>query len=218
MANAYVRFCMLMLKSFRKSFGDHTVLDIASINLEPGIHWVKGRNGSGKTTLFNCLAGLSPYMGSITISGIDLGQEPGAYKLLVNYSQSEPVFPEFLTGRELIDFFSDLKKAPEGQADQLCQLLGVDEFAHKPCGSYSSGMTKKLSITLAFLGTPKLIILDEPLITLDKEAQEVVTELIADQFTKGASFIFATHQDFENELIRATCIYEVKDQSLKPVP
>jgi len=208
---------MLTLTSFTKSFGEQTILQIPEHTFQSGVHWVKGRNGSGKTTLFNCLAGLSPYQGQIKLSGIDLNKDPGTYKLRVNYSQSEPTFPEFLTGQDLIDFFANLKQAKASQIAHLCGALGVDQFAQKPCGSYSSGMVKKLSMVLAFLGQPSLIILDEPLITLDKEAQDVVTQLISQEHAQGTTFIFATHQDFENELIKASHIYEVKDQSLKTV-
>ena len=190
------------------------ILDIPELSMNHGIHWVKGRNGSGKTTLFNCLAGLSPYQGQIELSGTDLQKEPGQYKLKVNYSQSEPVFPEFLTGQEMIDFFCTLKQADAKHVAILVEALGLDLFAQKLTGSYSSGMMKKLSIVLAFLGKPKLIILDEPLITLDKEAQKVVTDYIALQYKSGTSFIFATHQDFENALIEATDVYEVKNQGI----
>lgn len=206
---------MLTLHSFRKSFGDQVILDIPELSMDHGIHWVKGRNGSGKTTLFNCLAGLSPYHGQVALNGIDLQKAPGDYKLIMNYSQSEPVFPEFLTGQEMIDFFCKLKNADIKQVAILSEALGLDEFAHKLTGSYSSGMMKKLSIVLAFLGKPKMIILDEPLITLDKEAQSAVTEYIALQYKSGTSFIFATHQDFENALIKATEVYEVKNQGIR---
>lgn len=205
---------MLRLESFRKSFGDQLILDIPKLEFEKGIYWIKGRNGSGKSTLFNCLAGISPYQGKIYLNEHDLRRSPEAYKLRVNYSQSEPAFPEFLSANELIAFFVKLKKASDNQANQLTEQLGVQSYAHKPCGTYSSGMLKKLSVVLAFLGEPEWIILDEPLITLDKASQEVVAELIASEQTKGTSFIFATHQDFENSLIRPTATFEVSNQSI----
>ena len=114
----------------------------------------------------------------------------------------------------MIGFFARLKKAPEEQVETLKKQLGVEVYAHQACGTYSSGMLKKLSILLAFLGQPEWIILDEPLITLDKESQAVVTQLVADHRSSGCSFLFATHQDFENDLIKATATYEVKDRSI----
>lgn len=205
---------MLTLKSFRKSFGSQLILDIPELNLGSGTHWIKGKNGSGKSTLFNCLSGISPFEGEITLNNISLKKASGEYKLLLNYSQSEPVFPEFLTGNDLIKYFAKLKRATTEQISILTQTLGVSDYASQPCGTYSSGMTKKLSIVLAFLGKPEWIILDEPLITLDKEAQELVTKMIKEQHQAGTSFIFATHQDFENTQIEADHIYEVKNQTV----
>jgi len=208
---------MLTLSSFQKSFGTSLILEIPRLTFNEGILWIKGRNGSGKSTLFNCLAGLSPYQGSIRHNGIDLRKSAVEYKLKVNFSESEPLFPEFLTGTDLIKFYSKLKKSEDGQSSELAALLGVSQYADQPCGTYSSGMMKKLSILLAFLGHPELIILDEPLITLDKEAQQIVSELIKNKVDEGVSFLFATHQDFENALIVPTQTYLVSEQSISSV-
>lgn len=207
---------MLSLHNFQKSFGKQLILEIPELTFEKGIHWIKGKNGSGKSTLFNCLAGLSPYNGKISLGKIDLRKSPQTYKLKVNYSQSEPLFPEFLTGNDLIKFFAKLKKAPVGQAELLTQQLSVDVYANQPCGTYSSGMTKKLSIVLAFLGEPEWIILDEPLITLDVEAQQLVSKMIAESRLKNVSFLFSTHQDFDNSLIKASNTYKMENRSLIP--
>ena len=207
---------MLSLHNFQKSFVKQLILEIPKLTFERGIHWIKGRNGSGKSTLFNCLAGLSPYQGEISLGEIDLRKSPQVYKLKVNYSQSEPLFPEFLSGNDLIKFFAKLKKAPTGQAELLTQQLSVDVYADQPCGTYSSGMTKKLSIVLAFLGEPEWIILDEPLITLDVEAQQLVSKMIVESQAKGVSFLFSTHQDFDNSLIKASHTYKVENRSLIP--
>lgn len=205
---------MLRLTQFRKAFGTEEILNISDLTFEKGIHWIKGKNGSGKSTLFNCLAGLSPFEGKISLGEIDLKKQPNPYKLKVNYSQSEPLFPEFLTGNEMINFFAKLKMAPKGQAEMLVKNLSVDVYTDQTCGTYSSGMTKKLSIILAFLGDPELIILDEPLITLDTEAQKIVSQMIVEAHDKGVSFLFSTHQDFDNALIKASHTYLVNNHSL----
>ncbi|MCE7993536.1 MAG: ABC transporter ATP-binding protein [Roseivirga sp.] len=205
---------MLNLHSFQKSFGSQLILDVPELQFQKGVHWIKGRNGSGKSTFFNCLAGLSPYQGTIQLDEFDLKHQPEHYKLKVNYSQSEPAFPEFLTANDLIAFFAKLKGADNGQVKSLKEALGVTAYADSVSGSYSSGMLKKLSIVLAFLGHPEWIILDEPLITLDKEAQQIVTDMIVEKRAQGVSFLFATHQDFENAYIEATDAYEVKNQTI----
>jgi len=208
---------MLILKSFRKAFGDQLILDVPELTFAPGIHWVKGKNGSGKSTLFNCLAGLSPFNGEVVLHDISLSKSPRPYKKRVNYSQSEPSFPEFLSGDDLINYFAQLKDADLVQVERLKNGLGVSAYSSQPCGTYSSGMMKKLSITIAFLGKQEWIILDEPLITLDKEAQDLVAQLIAERHKTGTSFIFATHQDFENTKINANRVYEVSNQTVSLV-
>ncbi|MFY0593949.1 ABC transporter ATP-binding protein [Roseivirga sp.] len=205
---------MLTVRSFRKAFGEYLILDIPELSFAPGIHWVKGKNGSGKSTLFNCLAGLSPFNGEVVLNDISLSKSPQAFKILLNYSQSEPTFPEFLTGSELIEYFAKLKKAAPQQVKALKENLGVESYADQPCGTYSSGMMKKLSLVIAFLGNPDWIILDEPLITLDKEAQDLVAQLISKESQTGTSFIFATHQDFENTRIKADRVYEVSNRTI----
>lgn len=209
---------MLSIRNFKKSFGTQLILDIPDLTLTKGTHWVKGKNGSGKSTFFNCLAGLSPFEGTIQLEGYDLKKDPISYKHSVSYSQSEPTFPEFLTGNDLLQYFGELKGASPDQIVALSKELSVDAYADQPVGNYSSGMLKKLSLIIAFLGDPSWVILDEPLITLDKEAQELVMNLISEKTQKGTSFIFATHQDFENKHIQADFTYEVHYQTISVSP
>lgn len=205
---------MLSIRNFQKSFGTQLILDIPELTFNKGTHWVKGKNGSGKSTLFNCLAGLSPYEGTIQLESHDLKKDSISFKNLVSYSQSEPTFPEFLTGNDILQYFGELKGATTDQIVTLSKELSVDVYADQPVGNYSSGMLKKLSLIIAFLGDPSWVILDEPLITLDKEAQELIMNLISEKTQTGTSFIFATHQDFENKHIQADFTYEVNHQTI----
>lgn len=209
---------MLSIRNFQKSFGTQLILDIPELTFNKGTHWVKGKNGSGKSTLFNCLAGLSPFEGTIQLESHDLKKDPISFKRLVSYSQSEPTFPEFLAGNDILQYFGELKGATTDQIVTLSKELSVDVYADQPVGNYSSGMLKKLSLIIAFLGDPSWVILDEPLITLDKEAQELIMNLISEKTQTGTSFIFATHQDFENRHIQADFTYEVNHQTISVSP
>lgn len=208
---------MLTLHSFRKAYGDQLILDIDELHFKPGVHWIKGKNGSGKSTLFNCIAGLSPFEGKIELDGYALKKHPNPFKLRLNYSQSEPTFPEFLSGNDLLEYFGKLKGADHDQIINLSEGLSVNDYGDQPVGNYSSGMLKKLSLVIAFLGKPSWIILDEPLITLDHQAQALVMELMGEKVHEGTSFLFATHQDFENKNIVADQIYEVKDKTISVI-
>lgn len=98
---------MLQISLYKKYYNGILALDIPQVTFPEGIHWIKGKNGSGKTTLFRTLAGLAPFEGSITLNkGVHLHTHPRQYRMLVNYGEAEPVYPPFLTTRDLIRFVS----------------------------------------------------------------------------------------------------------------
>lgn len=185
---------MLNFKRFEKGYKGHIILSLDDLTFSQGVSWLMGTNGAGKTTLLRCVAGIIDYKGQIAWNGIDMEKEPITYRLLVNFGEAEPLFPAFLKGMELIRFFSEAKKAPSGQAETLIEQFGAQHYLQDPVGTYSSGMAKKLSLILAFLGHPQLILLDEPLVTLDVEAQETLKTLIQAHAAKDVDFIISSHQ------------------------
>ena len=136
------------------------------------------------------------------------------YRRIVNYSEAEPLYPDFLTGRDLINFYAETKKATAEQATSIIERLDIGSYLHHKTGSYSSGMTKKLSLTLAFLGSPKLILLDEPLITLDEKSLKAIFEIIASYHKSGVCILMASHQEFDKSLPFAPVILTLKDKTV----
>jgi len=187
---------MLIIQNFIKRFNEHLILEIDHQEFAPGIHWIKGENGSGKTTLFKSISGIIPFEGQISFStGVDSRRQPVLFRAQVNYSEAEPAYPGFLTAKDVIRFIGKIKKEPVAQQDDYVKQLGVDSFFEKPCETYSSGMMKKLSLATAFFGHPKLIILDEPLITLDEQARSVLYRLIKEKLKQGdITFLMSSHQ------------------------
>ena len=168
------------------------VLVINELTAEKGIYWIKGENGSGKTSLFKSVAGLIPFKGEIAVNGIDIIKKRMEYTSLVNYAEAEPLYPAFLSGKDLINFYTNTKGA--NFPTDLFNNLGVEKFMHQKTAVYSSGMMKKLSLVLAFIGSARWILLDEPLITIDANAVEVVCGMIRESCHKGVSFIITSHQ------------------------
>jgi ABC-2 type transport system ATP-binding protein len=117
--------------------------------------------------------------------------------MTVSFSEAEPVYPQFLTGYELVQFYRQTKGGSGEQASQLAEVLGIAPFLANKVGTYSSGMMKKLSLLLCFTGSPRLILLDEPFITLDVNTVSVLRELIAQYSEKGISFLISSHQDLQ---------------------
>ena len=167
------------------------------LSLSPGIHYFQGGNGSGKTTFFRTVAGLLPFSGQITLDEqYEINRNPVAYRMRVNYAEAEPLYPNFLTARDLTGFVGRAKQAPAGQVDALAETLGVTSFWTQPTGTFSSGMLKKLSLLLALLGQPRLVLLDEPLTTLDVQTATRLFDLVRQLRTEqDVSFWLTSHQD-----------------------
>lgn len=187
---------MLQFINFKKSYGNYPALQIADIKIDRGIYWIKGVNGSGKSTLLKSIAGILSFDGDIVLnSDISIKKQPVAFRKLVNFAEAEPLFPEFITGAEMIRLFADAKDAPKGQEQAYIESMGIQIYMDRPVGTYSSGMLKKLSLVLAFLGNPQLILLDEPLITIDAAALKILYSWMADAYRNaGTTFLLTSHQ------------------------
>jgi ABC-2 type transport system ATP-binding protein len=208
---------MLQFVNFSKRYGSYPALKVDSLKLEKGIYWIKGINGSGKSTLLKSIAGILAFEGDILLDGqISIKKQPVDYRKLVNFAEAEPVFPEFLTGTEMIALFADAKDAPKGQEQAYLKSMNMQSFVDRPISTYSSGMLKKLSLLLAFLGNPKLILLDEPLITIDNASLAVLNTWIRERYEQeGTSFLLSSHQILEDGSLPLSAELLVEEQSLK---
>ena len=194
---------MLQIDQFRKTYNNHLVLQIDTLSISGGVYWVRGQNGSGKSTLLKAMAGIIPFQGDITLNQrVHCKKQPVAYRRLVNFAEAEPIFPEFLTGIELIELFKSAKKAPHQQEAFYVETMQMTSYVNQPVRTYSSGMLKKLSLVLAFLGQPTCILLDEPLTTLDADSLPILYSWI-DRFCHQPEtmVLLSSHQAFEGELL-----------------
>jgi len=206
---------MLSIRHFKKTYPgtDEPVLSISSLQLAQGIYRIKGENGSGKTSLIKSMAGLIPFDGLLEVDGLNIKTNRMAYTRAVNYAEAEPLYPAFLSGKELINFYHSTKGGPLPTA--LTGQLGLDKFSGNKTAVYSSGMMKKLSLVLAFIGQPKLILLDEPLIALDVAAVDVLQHTIASFSRQGVSFIITSHQPFEGNTVKISQSFLIQDKTLQ---
>ncbi len=208
---------MLQLHNFSKTYQGRAVLRIDAFTFAPGMYWIQGANGSGKSTLLRAIAGVTSFAGDILLAGqLSVKKQAVAYRRLVNFAEAEPLFPDFLTGYELINLFKTAKDAPPRQEDFYLESLQMTAYVHEPVGTYSSGMLKKLSLVLAFLGRPTCILLDEPLTTLDAEAIPVLCSWMAHQQAQhGTSFLLSSHQSVAADLLPAMQKLLVENATLR---
>ncbi|MEO7984523.1 MAG: ABC transporter ATP-binding protein [Bacteroidota bacterium] len=192
---------MLKLVKVKKKYNSRTVLEVPLLELSSGIYWLKGPNGSGKTTLLKMTAGLIPFEGDILFNDISTKHSPLLYRQQVSWADAEPLFPAFITGIELISLYCGIRKQPVQTAEKLIELFKMNDYVNTATGTYSAGMTKKLSLLLAFLGDAPLVILDEPLITLDPEAFTTVCSYILERHQHtGTSFLMSSHDELDDRL------------------
>jgi len=208
---------MLQFEKLQKKYGSFTALDIESFVIEDGIVWLQGENGSGKTTLLKTIAGLLPFKGDIILNNnLRIKKQRQQFLQLVNYGETEPLYPGFLTGKELVKLYCHAKKGSIKQCEELLQKLHVFEACNNPVATYSSGMVKKLSLVLAFTGNPKWILLDEPLVAVDVASVETVCGIIKNKHEQeGVSFLITSHQAFYSGQLTFTSSLLAAGHSIK---
>lgn len=206
---------MIEIDNLRKLFGAKPVLEIPSLVLNKDIYWLKGNNGSGKTTFLKILSGLLPFEGNISVNGVNIKKHPLQYRKSISYAEAEPLYPSYLTGRDLLDFFSAIRKADKSDLKNLTDIFQIGPYIDSPIGTYSSGMIKKLSLVLAFTGNPQWILLDEPLVTLDTATAPKVYELITGYYEhRGTAFLLASHQHFTKTQILGLNELTIENQTI----
>ncbi len=196
---------MLRFTNIQKYYGSFLAIEIPSLSIDEGVWWVKGENGSGKTTFLKMIAGLHPFTGNIVLENkISLKKHRQQFVRLINYAEAEPLYPSFLTAKDMAELYCETKGGDLQQAQELLKQLKVYDSYKRPLGSYSSGMIKKVSLTLAFIGQPKIILLDEPLITIDANAVNTICSIINSKYKEGVSFIITSHQTVHGDQLHFT--------------
>nr|WP_300001617.1 ABC transporter ATP-binding protein [Tissierella sp.] len=186
----------LRLKGIKKSFDDKEVLKGVDFTFEQGkIYALLGRNGAGKTTLFNIMAEeLKKEEGEVFL------EKEGKIKKLestdISYVYSDPILPEFLTGYEFIKFFMDINKEKIDESiriEEYFETIKFDEIdRHKLIKTYSHGMKNKLQMLMFIIARPDIILLDEPLTSLDVVVALEIKRLLREIRSRHI-IIFSTH-------------------------
>ncbi len=185
-----------IIENLSKSFGNKQVIRNASFTFESGkIYGLLGRNGAGKTTLFNCInSDIKPDRGSFYFD-LD-GNRKDVLANQIGYVLSTPTVPEFLTGREFLKFFLDINEkniADVRPIDDYFNFVSIEEEDRdKLLKDYSHGMKNKMQMLINIILKPDILLLDEPLTSLDvvvaEEMKQLLKSLKRDRIT-----IFSTH-------------------------
>ena len=184
------------IEHLEKHFEKKEVLRDIDFTFESGkIYGLLGRNGAGKTTLFNCLnRDMKADGGSFYL--IHDGQRREVAAEDIGYVLSTPTVPEFLTGREFLKFFLDINEKNIQNpmtTDEYFNYMSIEpEDRDKLMKDYSHGMKNKMQMLISIIAKPNILLLDEPLTSLDvvvaEEMKQLLRSLKEDRIT-----IFSTH-------------------------
>ncbi len=185
-----------IIEHLSKSFDKKEVLRDIDFAFDDGkIYGLLGRNGAGKTTLFNCLnRDLKADSGSFWLE--ENGQRRDVRPEDMGYVLSTPTVPEFLTGREFLKFFLDINsgsiQSPQ-PLDAYFEYMHIDpEDRDKLLKDYSHGMKNKMQMLINIIAQPSVLLLDEPLTSLDVVVAEEM-KLLLRSLKSGRITIFSTH-------------------------
>lgn len=165
-----------------------------------------GVNGAGKTTTFRILTGeMLASSGDVYMFGESLSRNPKMARNVIGYCPQEDALDNYLTGRELLAFYAKIRGISKSEINsiiaQLVSELHLENFANKLVSSYSGGMKRKLSLAIALLGDPPLVLLDEPTAGMDPGARRLVWNCINRALHKGQSVILTSHSMEECDML-----------------
>ena len=189
---------MIEVSHLTKKYGSHPAVQDLSFTVEDGcIYGLLGPNGAGKSTIMNILTGyLAATSGQVTVAGHPLPEEADEVKACVGYlPEQPPLYPE-MTVQEYLDFAAELKgvRKPERteQIRKVARRTGLEEVLLRLIRNLSKGYRQRVGIAQALLGSPKLIILDEPTVGLDP-AQLIEIRKLIRELGKTHTVILSSH-------------------------
>ena len=190
---------MIALCDVSKHYGDVKALDGLTIDVAPGeIYGLIGPNGAGKTTTIKLLVGLlKPTSGSILVNGTDIAKDGIAAKRVIGYIPDEPYLYGRLTPSELMDFKGSLHDMTPAHLErgkgELLELVGMADYRNNLIESFSLGMRQRLAIAVSLLPSPRIIVVDEPLVGLDPNGMRRIKDIFRSLAAQGRTVFISTH-------------------------
>ena len=182
-----------------KTYGSFGALNGLDLKVMPGeIYGLLGPNGAGKTTTLKITAGLvEPTAGSVLVAGLDATKDPLHAKAQIGYVAEVPILYESLTPRELLEFEASVrglaKDSVNRRARQLAEAFEVVSVFDSPIATLSMGTKQKVAIMAALIHQPPVLLLDEPLNSLDARSSSILKELLSLHVQRGGAVLFSTH-------------------------
>jgi ABC-2 type transport system ATP-binding protein len=201
---AMAKETVLSVQGLKKRIGRKTIIRQVSFDVLAGeIFGFLGPNGSGKTTTIRMLVDLiKPTEGKIIVCGEDISLHPERALAHIGCIVENPEMYAFMTGWENLEHFARMQAGiTSARIAEVVNIVGLDQRIHDKVKTYSLGMRQRLGIAQALLGSPKLLILDEPTNGLDPKGIKELREFIRKLADGGMSLFISSHLLSEIQLM-----------------
>ena len=189
---------MIEVKDLVKRYGNHAAVDHLSFTVDTGkVVGFLGPNGAGKSTTMNMITGyIAPTEGTVLIDGIDMSQEPEKAKENIGYLPEIPPLYQDLRVREYLQFVAELKKLPKKERNlavyNTMKETKTKDVSERLIRHLSKGYKQRVGLAAAMLGSPDILILDEPTVGLDPSQIIEIRELIR-ELSKSHTILLSSH-------------------------
>lgn len=189
---------MIEVSDLTKKYGDNTAVSHLSFTVGEGqVYGFLGPNGAGKTTTMNVMTGyLAATEGTVSIDGHDIFEEPELAKQQIGYLPEQPPLYSDMTAREYLRFLAELKKVDkksiDGEISRVVGVTGTADVQNRLIKFLSKGYRQRVGLAGALIGSPKVLILDEPTVGLDPKQVVEIRSLIK-ELGRTHTVIFSSH-------------------------
>lgn len=186
---------VIEIKDLTKKYGKLRAVDSLSLTVEEGeIFGFLGPNGAGKTTTIQTVLGLlKPTAGEVYIHGKSVQKHRRLATTGIGYLPEEVTLYENLTGQETLQFFANVRNVSKDEIENLLKKVDLLHAADKKVGKYSQGMVQRLAIAQSLIGTPPVLVWDEPTAGLDPQGVSILKKIVKNYTKDGRTVFFSSH-------------------------
>ncbi|NQT64282.1 MAG: ABC transporter ATP-binding protein [Candidatus Marinimicrobia bacterium] len=190
---------MIKIENLSKQFATTLAVNKLDLHIEKGeLFSFLGPNGAGKTTTIKMMVGLmTPTEGTIHMGGFNVEKEPQKAKFITGYVPDSAFLYQHLSGLELLMMVGQLysmdNKAIQNELNGLSERLFMKEWIGDRISGYSQGMKQRLAFASAFLHSPEILIIDEPMVGLDPKTARIIKDMLKERSQSGVTAFISTH-------------------------
>lgn len=189
----------IIIEDLIKRYGHFTAVDRATLRVDEGtVYGLIGPNGAGKSTIIRSLLGLVPCQGGkVIVSGTDMSSPDAQGKVRIGYLPQKAAFQEWRTCEQTLVTLGRLSGL-EGErlrtrVDEVLGQLGIEEYRNRKVGKLSGGTLQKLGFAQAIIHEPTVLVLDEPMASLDPASRFMLKKIIRELREAGTTILFSSH-------------------------